>query len=202
MFNRLSLFAIVTALGAISEANLLCVPMDLLFRAPTLFRGLLSIDANRDNIYITEQLCIPAAPAPTSVHYYTVVSGDYDITVAQLEAANPDIDSLCDNLDIGEVVAAATCFSSKSAHSLDRTSFSDSSILIRIYRNEAQTSGFVTCSEYSQEVLPQRGVRILSFTNQTIQTSCQIFLKIVRPMSMKIVATFIDSRGTSLGKFH
>ncbi|KAJ3891603.1 hypothetical protein GG344DRAFT_47018, partial [Lentinula edodes] len=64
-----------------------------------------AVDANCDNLFVGQKLCIPCTAE------YTVKSGDvcisianmFNITAAQLEAANTDIDPLCDNLQPGEV---------------------------------------------------------------------------------------------------
>ncbi|KAF9073622.1 hypothetical protein BDP27DRAFT_1318601 [Rhodocollybia butyracea] len=71
------------------------------------------IDAQCDNLFIGESLCIPAGAASvnsTCQPEFIVQSGDdcfdianqFNITVAALEAANSQIDPLCDNLLPGE----------------------------------------------------------------------------------------------------
>ncbi|KAJ3749276.1 hypothetical protein DFH05DRAFT_1520888 [Lentinula detonsa] len=138
MFARLSLLAMVTALGVIG-VNSFAVPRTNIYSratcqatytvvsgdtcnkiasefgvtTPALEAANPTIDANCDNLFIGEQLCIPATPPPpTCVAEYTVKAGDvcnsianqFAITVAQLEAANPEIDPLCDNLQINQVL--------------------------------------------------------------------------------------------------
>ncbi|KAJ3787270.1 hypothetical protein GGU10DRAFT_374114 [Lentinula aff. detonsa] len=141
MFARLSLFAMVTALGVIG-ANSFAVPRANIYSratcqatytvvagdtcnkiasefgvtTPALEAANPTIDANCDNLFIGEILCIPGTPPPppppTCVAEYTVKAGDvcnsianqFDITVAQLEAANPEIDPLCDNLQINQIL--------------------------------------------------------------------------------------------------
>ncbi|KAJ3743751.1 hypothetical protein DFH05DRAFT_1247196 [Lentinula detonsa] len=131
MFARISLFALVTALGAIMGANVYaqtscqatytvvfgdnCVAIAAKFNvsdAALLAANPVSqaVDSNCDNLFVGQQLCIPTAPASCQAEY-TVKSGDvcisianmFNITAAQLEAANSDIDPLCDNLQPGEV---------------------------------------------------------------------------------------------------
>ncbi|KAJ3767090.1 hypothetical protein FB446DRAFT_793512 [Lentinula raphanica] len=130
MFTYLRLFTIVAALGAIQCANSIAVPRATCEATYTVVSGDTcdeiaakygitaaaleianpQIDANCDNLFIGEQLCIPGTPVCAAE--YTVKSGDicitianqYGITVAQLESANPEIDPLCDNLRIGEVL--------------------------------------------------------------------------------------------------
>ncbi|KAE9394530.1 hypothetical protein BT96DRAFT_978474 [Gymnopus androsaceus JB14] len=161
MFARSSLFALVTALGAIMGARVLaqsscqatytvvsgdaCVPIAAKFNGPwmrtvitfswgrssvslSLLKGALlsipvisgdncqTIAAEFGTTYAAllncksrEVLCIPAA---TCSAQYTVKSGDvcisianqFGITTAELEAANSEIDPLCDNLQVGEVL--------------------------------------------------------------------------------------------------
>ena len=68
------------------------------------------VNANCDNLLVGQQLCIPF-PSPTCSADYTIKSGDvcisianqFGITVAELEAANSEIDPLCNNLLVGEV---------------------------------------------------------------------------------------------------
>ncbi|KAJ3787255.1 hypothetical protein GGU11DRAFT_501508 [Lentinula aff. detonsa] len=129
MFARISLFALVTALGAIMGANVLaqtscqatytvvsgdnCVAIAAKFNVSdaALLAANPAVDSNCDNLFVGQQLCIPTAPASCQAQY-TVKSGDvcisianmFNITAAQLEAANSDIDPLCDNLQPGEVL--------------------------------------------------------------------------------------------------
>ncbi|KIK57055.1 carbohydrate-binding module family 50 protein [Collybiopsis luxurians FD-317 M1] len=126
MFARLSLFAMVTALGAILGANVLaqtsceatytvvsgdnCVAIASKFNVTydALVAANPAVDAQCDNLFVGQKLCIP----PPCTKQYTVQSGDvcisianqFNITAAQLEAANPDIDPLCDNLQPGEIL--------------------------------------------------------------------------------------------------
>ncbi|KAJ3867966.1 hypothetical protein EV359DRAFT_61054 [Lentinula novae-zelandiae] len=141
MFARLSLFAMVAALGAIGASGRALPGSQIFSRATceatyTVVAGDTcdeiatkndvtvsaleaanpSIDANCDNLFVGEQLCIPGAtpppPPPPCAENYTVKAGDvcinianqFNITVPQLEAANTEIDPLCDNLQIGEVL--------------------------------------------------------------------------------------------------
>ncbi|KAF9065951.1 hypothetical protein BDP27DRAFT_1269098 [Rhodocollybia butyracea] len=68
-----------------------------------------AVDEFCDNLSVGEQLCIPEPPIGC-VGQYTIVAGDtcteisnkFEITLAQLEAANAEI--ACDNLQVGEVV--------------------------------------------------------------------------------------------------
>ncbi|GAW07188.1 hypothetical protein F5879DRAFT_948295 [Lentinula edodes] len=134
MFARLPLFALVTALGAFIGANVLaqtscqttytvvsgdnCVALAAKFNVTdaALLAANPAVDANCDNLFIGQQLCIPASPCPVE---YTVKSGDvcisianmFNITAAQLEAANTDIDPLCDNLQPGEILCIPTASS-------------------------------------------------------------------------------------------
>ncbi|KAJ4470891.1 hypothetical protein J3R30DRAFT_3408145 [Lentinula aciculospora] len=136
MFARLSVFAIVTALGVIGSKGLALPSANVFSRAtcqPTysvvsgdtcseiaskfnvtvsaLENANPTIDSNCDNLFIGEQLCIPSTPPPTCTSDYAVKAGDvcdsiasqFGVTLAQLEAANPEIDPLCDNLQIGEI---------------------------------------------------------------------------------------------------
>ncbi|KAJ3768564.1 hypothetical protein FB446DRAFT_694837 [Lentinula raphanica] len=129
MSARLSLFALVAAFGAIMGAHVLaqtscqatytvvqndnCVAIAAEFNVTyaALVAANPAVDANCDNLFIGQQLCIPAPPAECQAEY-TVKSGDvcisianmFNITAAQLEAANTDIDPLCDNLQPGEVL--------------------------------------------------------------------------------------------------
>ncbi|KAE9385651.1 hypothetical protein BT96DRAFT_891999 [Gymnopus androsaceus JB14] len=67
-----------------------------------------TVDANCDNLTVGKVLCIPAA---TCSAQYTIKSGDvcisianqFGITTAELEAANSEIDPLCNNLQVDEV---------------------------------------------------------------------------------------------------
>ncbi|KAJ3843541.1 hypothetical protein EV361DRAFT_948213 [Lentinula raphanica] len=132
MFTYLRLFTIVAALGAIQCANSIavqaratcedtytvvsgdtCIEIAAKFEITeaALIVGNPQIDGRCDNLFIGEQLCIPGTPSVCSDEY-TVESGDicitiankYNITVAQLESANPEIDAFCDNLQVGEVL--------------------------------------------------------------------------------------------------
>ncbi|KAJ3844453.1 hypothetical protein F5878DRAFT_117463 [Lentinula raphanica] len=130
MFARLHVFALVTALGAIMGAKVWaatscqatytvvsgdnCVEIAAKFNVSdaALLAANPAVDANCDNLFIGQQLCIPAAPSTDCQAEYTVKSGDvcisianmFNITAAQLEAANSDIDPLCDNLQPGEIL--------------------------------------------------------------------------------------------------
>ncbi|KAE9392235.1 hypothetical protein BT96DRAFT_979519 [Gymnopus androsaceus JB14] len=127
MFARLSLFALVTALVAIMGVRVLaqsscqatytvvsgdnCVAIAAKFNVSdaSLLAANPVVDANCDNLFVGQQLCIPAAACSAE---YTVKSGDvcisianqFGITVAELEAANSEIDPLCNNLSVGEVL--------------------------------------------------------------------------------------------------
>ncbi|KAF5386399.1 hypothetical protein D9757_006667 [Collybiopsis confluens] len=130
MFLRLPLFAAVAAMGAILGANVLaqtscqatytvvsgdnCVAIAAKFNVT--FDALVAansppVNAQCSNLFVGQKLCIPPAPV-SCVSQYPVKAGDvcisianqFGITTAQLEAANSDIDPLCDNLQIGEIL--------------------------------------------------------------------------------------------------
>ncbi|KAJ3726936.1 hypothetical protein EV361DRAFT_321428 [Lentinula raphanica] len=69
-----------------------------------------SINSGCTNLAIGEVLCIPGASACPSGVTYVVKDGDvcidianmFNITLAALDASNPEIDANCDNLSIGE----------------------------------------------------------------------------------------------------
>ncbi|KAJ4000371.1 hypothetical protein F5050DRAFT_571825 [Lentinula boryana] len=133
MFARISLFALVTALGAIMGKPFLtscqatyivvsgdnCVAIAAKFNVSdaALLAANPAVDSNCDNLFVGQQLCIPTAPASCQAEY-TVKSGDvcisianmFNITAAQLEAANTDIDPLCDNLQPGELLNLVVIF--------------------------------------------------------------------------------------------
>jgi LysM repeat protein len=68
------------------------------------------INSDCTNLAIGEVLCIPAAAACPSNVTYVVQSGDvcidiankFNVTLAALDASNPEIDANCDNLAVGE----------------------------------------------------------------------------------------------------
>ncbi|KAF9073623.1 hypothetical protein BDP27DRAFT_1318602 [Rhodocollybia butyracea] len=76
------------------------------------------IDAQCDNLFVGESLCIPGTTIANSTCQveFTVQSGDdcfdiaeqFNVTLAALEAANPQVDPLCDNLLPGEVLCIPT----------------------------------------------------------------------------------------------
>ncbi|KAF5366511.1 hypothetical protein D9757_012173 [Collybiopsis confluens] len=132
MFSRFYLsITAITALGAIMGAKVLAQASDSCQALYTVVSGdvciniaekfnvttaaLLSanptVDANCDNLGVGQQLCIPSVPSNCSsqfeVHVGDVcidIATEYNITIAQLEAANPQIDSACDNLVPGDVL--------------------------------------------------------------------------------------------------
>ncbi|KAJ3986244.1 hypothetical protein F5890DRAFT_1505360 [Lentinula detonsa] len=69
-----------------------------------------SINSGCTNLAIGEVLCIPAASACPSGVTYVVKAGDvcidiadmFNVTLAALDASNPEVDADCDNLSIGE----------------------------------------------------------------------------------------------------
>ncbi|KAJ3814756.1 hypothetical protein F5876DRAFT_72651 [Lentinula aff. lateritia] len=69
-----------------------------------------SINSGCTNLAIGEVLCIPGAASCPSGVTYVVKDGDvciniadmFNITLAALDASNPEIDANCDNLSIGE----------------------------------------------------------------------------------------------------
>ncbi|KAE9394533.1 hypothetical protein BT96DRAFT_1022498 [Gymnopus androsaceus JB14] len=129
MLARLSFFALVTALGAIMGARVLaqiscqatysvvsgdnCATISAKFNVSdiSLITANPGVNINCDNLFVGQQLCIPF-PSPTCSADYTIKSGDvcisianqFGITAAVLEAANTQIDPLCDNLQVGEIL--------------------------------------------------------------------------------------------------
>ncbi|KAJ3709560.1 hypothetical protein DFJ43DRAFT_1035119 [Lentinula guzmanii] len=101
MFARISLFALVTALGAIMGANVLaqtscqatytvvfgdnCVAIAAKFNVSdaALLAANPAVDSNCDNLFVGQQLCIPTAPASCQAQY-TVKSGDVCISIANM----------------------------------------------------------------------------------------------------------------------
>ncbi|KIK64621.1 carbohydrate-binding module family 50 protein [Collybiopsis luxurians FD-317 M1] len=130
MFSRLALLAMVTAVGTMMSARVLaqtsscqavytvvsgdiCIDIAAKFNVTTaaLLAANPAVDAGCDNLQIGQQLCIPAIPSNCSSQYGVQV-GDvcidiadkFNITIAQLEAANSEIDPACDNLQPGQVL--------------------------------------------------------------------------------------------------
>ncbi|KAF5383492.1 hypothetical protein D9757_006090 [Collybiopsis confluens] len=128
MFARRSLFAMVTALGAIMAAKVLaqtcqatytvvsgdnCVAIAAKFNVTdaALLAANPAVDANCDNLFIGQQLCIPLPPANCKSQY-TVVAGDncvaiaaeFSVSDAALLAANPAVNAQCSNLSVGELL--------------------------------------------------------------------------------------------------
>ncbi|KIK69094.1 hypothetical protein GYMLUDRAFT_35142 [Collybiopsis luxurians FD-317 M1] len=129
MVARLSFFTALTVLGAMA-GNVLaqnstcratytvvsgdnCVAIAAKFNVsdPALLAANPAVDANCDNLFVGQQLCIPPPPAGCAAQY-TVVSGDNCVAIAAkfnvadsaLLAANPAVDSNCDNLSVGQVL--------------------------------------------------------------------------------------------------
>jgi len=91
-----------------------------------------SINSGCTNLAIGEVLCIPAAAVCPSGVFFIVQSGDVcteiaidlGVTVAALQASNPQIDAACDNLFVGEqlcVPGAATSTLATTTETLTET---------------------------------------------------------------------------------
>jgi len=126
MFARLSLFAIVTALSAalvtaqtscqatdtvVSGDNCVAIAARFNVSDAALLAANPVLDANCDNLFVGQQLCIPFPPTGCSAQY-TVLSGNtctqiaaqFGTTFAALVAANPALNAQCSNLAVGEVL--------------------------------------------------------------------------------------------------
>ncbi|KAH7870377.1 uncharacterized protein C8R40DRAFT_1175615 [Lentinula edodes] len=69
------------------------------------------LDAKCDDLFVGQKLCIPVALVSCRAQYIVKpsdvcisIANMFDITAAQLEAANSKIDPLCDNLQNGEIL--------------------------------------------------------------------------------------------------